>query len=199
MNTETIGFDPWALSCLEIHQVNQLPNEPGIFVLYRKRRLLYVGVDARSIRNGWFKLQPSKSLGSTDGVSIGYQAMPQVQISELQELQKELIDSYDPQYNSNTQRSLNECYAAVKRLKAENNALKNLIKKERAMHEIALCQSKIYLVSKLLGDIEASLDNSTSIEEWTEKDGNQKSIRAILSVLEDIESVVTPYANQSQD
>jgi hypothetical protein len=195
MNTDSLRIEPWALSSLEVHEVNQLPHEPGIFVVYRKRRVLYVGVDAKSIRNGWFRLQPSKFLERLDQVTIGYQSMPQVKIPDLQTLQKELIDNYDPQFNGKTQRSLNECYAIVKKLKAENNALKALIKKERSMHEIALCQSKIYLVSKLLNDMEVSLNSAENMEEWTKRDNTQKSVRAILSVLEEIENVIAPYSN----
>lgn len=196
MTTDSSGLEPWALSNLEVGEVNRLPHEPGIFIVYRKRRVLYVGADAKSIRNGWFRLQPSKFLDQTDGVSIGYQAMPQANSLDLQALQKELIDNYDPQFNGNTQRSLKECYTIVKKLTAENNALKALIKKERAMHEIALCQSKVYLVSKLLADMESSLDKAGTLEEWTQRDKTQQSVKAILSVLEEIESVISPYANQ---
>ena len=195
MNADPLRFDPWALSSLEVHEVNQLPHEPGIFVVYRKRRVLYIGADLKSIRNGWFKLQPSKFLDRLDKVSIGYQSMPQAKLPELQSLQKALIDNYDPQFNGSTQRSLTECYTTVKKLKAENDALKALIKKERAMHEIALCQSKVYLVSKLLSDMETSLNSAKNIEEWKEKENTQKSARAILSVLEEIENVMTSYSS----
>jgi hypothetical protein len=130
-----------------------------------------------------------------DGVSIGYQSIPQAKEFDLQTLQKELIDNYDPHFNGKTQRSLKECHATVKKLTAENNALKALIKKERAMHEIALCQSKVYLVSKLLIDMETSLNEAEAIEDWTKKDTTQQSVRAILSVLEEIENVISPYAN----
>ncbi|PSR17738.1 hypothetical protein C8255_11030 [filamentous cyanobacterium CCP3] len=199
MNTDFLRFDPWALTSLEVHEVNQLPHEPGIFVVYRKRRVLYVGADSKSIRNGWFKLQPSRFLNRLDKVSIGYQSMPPAKLAELQSLQKALIDNYDPQFNGSTQKSLTECYTTVKKLKAENITLKALIKKERSMHEIALCQAKVYLVSKLLSDMEASLNSSENIEEWMQRDNTQNSARAILSVLEEIENVMTPYSNQSQN
>ena len=197
MNTDSLTFDPWALSRLEADEANLLPHQPGIFIVYRKRRVLYVGADINSIRNGWFKLQPSQFLNRIDGVSIGYQSMPQAKNLDLQTLQKELIDNYDPRFNGNTQRSLTECQAAVKKLTAENNALKALIKKERAMHEIALCQSKVYLISKLLADMEANLSSAETIENWTKQDKTQQSVRAILSVLEEIEDVITPYVDQS--
>jgi len=198
MNTDSFTVDPWALSSLEVHDVNRLPHEPGIFIVYRKRRVLYVGADDKSIRNGWFKLRPSRFLDRLEGVSIGYQSMPQAKGIDLKALLKELIDNYDPQFNGKTQRSLKECHAELHKFMAENNALKALIKKERAMHGIALCQSKVYLVSKLLIDMEVSLNEAETIVDWEKKDKTQQSAKAILSVIEEIENVITPFSNQPQ-
>ncbi|WP_035994735.1 hypothetical protein [Leptolyngbya sp. KIOST-1] len=197
MNATPSSLDPWALDSLEVSKANFLPHEPGVFMAYRKRRILYIGIDGKSIRNGWFRKQPSTFLEETDTIRIAYQVLPHSSTASLEALYQDLVDSYDPHYSGKTQTSLREYQGVIKKLMTENKALKTLIKKERAVHAMGLCQSKVYLVAKLLSDLEAGLSGSRSLEAWMQEDKTSQSVRAVLAVLEEIEVVIAPYDTTS--
>lgn len=197
MESNLVHLVPWELPGLELSDANKLPSEPGIYLVYRHYRVLFIDYALTSLRNRWFKDNISQHLKSLDSVVVAYYVVPQDQVSELEKCKLDLIKLYDPQYNGKTQKKLQEYQGLLQRLTKENRTLKALIKKERAIHKLALCQSKLHLSSKLLAEIETSLEKASNIDEWTAQDKTIKTMSAISSVLEEISETINGFSNLS--
>ncbi|PSN15961.1 hypothetical protein C7293_04960 [filamentous cyanobacterium CCT1] len=193
MNEDLLTVDLWDLPSLDLADVSQLPHEPGIYAAYLNRRILYIAAALSDIRNSWFRQKLSQHFQDLGPVKVAYQVISQVSPSELETLRKRLIVTYDPQYNGKSQQVVKEYRAVIQQLKSENRSLKAVLKKERAAHQMALCQLKIHLVSQLLTELETSLEEAKHLEDWMGKDHTQRSLGAVVATLGDISGVLAVF------